>query len=138
MYKWPQGRVIRIVCLILSAIVVADLMYHGAYGKFEAYRTAADQTAGMRQLILAIFFTVVGAATAIASIVAVGFHKIAVDFLIDVEYEMTKVEWPKPDTLWKSTLVIGLTIIIMAATLFLADWGILTLLKLIFKLGDIL
>lgn len=138
MYKWPQGRVIRIVCLIISAIMVADLLYHGAYGRFVAYQTAADQSAGFRQLILAIFFAVISAATATAALVAVGFHKVAVDFLIDVEYEMTKVEWPKVDTLWKSTLVIALTIIIMATTIFLADWGILTLLKLIFKLGDLL
>ena len=135
MYKWPQGRVIRIVCLILSAIVVADLVYHGAYGQFAAWQTAADQSAGFRQLILAIFFTLASTATAIAAVVAVGFHKVAVDFLIDVEFEMTKVEWPKVDSLWKSTLVIALTILIMAATIFLADWLILTVLDRLFTLG---
>jgi preprotein translocase SecE subunit len=138
MYKWPQGRVIRIVCLILAAVIVADLIYHGAYGRFEAYRTAIDAGAGTRQLVLASFFAVLALVTAIAALVAVGFHAKAVNFLIEVEQEMAKVEWPKVDTLWKSTLVIALTIIVMAGVIFAIDWGILVLFRQSLKLGEYL
>ena len=119
MYKWPQGRVIRIACLILAAVVVADLAWNGGYARFEAYRQGGEASA--RQLGIAIGFTVVAALAAIAALIAIGFHKIAVDFLIEVEQEMVKVEWPKPDALWKSTVVIAIAIVVLTAIIFGID-----------------
>jgi preprotein translocase SecE subunit len=133
MYKWPQGRVIRIICLILAVVVCADLAFNGGYAKYEAYRQGDGSST--RQLALAIFFAVTAAAALIAGLVAVGFHHRAVEFLIEVEQEMVKVEWPKTDALWKSTIVIALAIIILSAIIFGMDVAILWLLDHLRTLG---
>lgn len=133
MYKWPQGRVIRIACLILAALVVADLAWNGGYARFEAYRQGGEGSS--RQLAIAIGFTVVAALAALAGLIAVGFHKIAVDFLIEVEQEMVKVEWPKPDVLWRSTVVIAIAVVILTGIIFGIDALLLFLLDNLRTLG---
>jgi preprotein translocase SecE subunit len=133
MYKWPQGRVIRIICLILAAVVFADLAYNGGYARFEAYRQGGE--ASTRQLAIAIGFAVFAGLSLLIGLIAVGFHKTAVDFLIEVEQEMVKVEWPKTDVLWKSTVVIALTIVVLSGIIFGMDALILWLLDLLRTLG---
>ena len=133
MYKWPQGRVLRIACLILAAVVVADLAWNGGYARFEAYRQGGE--ASTRQLAIGIGFAVVAAAAALAALIAVGFHKVAVDFLIEVEQEMTKVEWPKTDSLWKSTIVIAIAIVVLTSIIFGIDALLLWLLDSIRSIG---
>lgn len=133
MYKWPQGRVIRILSLILAVVIGADLAYNGGYARFEAYRQGGE--ASTRQLAIAIAFAVMAVIALLSALIAVGFHKKAVDFLIDVEHEMVRVEWPKTDTLWKSTVVIALTIVILSAIIFGMDVLIIKLLDLLRTLG---
>lgn len=133
MYKWPQGRVIRIISLILAAVIGADLAFNGGYARFEAYRQGGE--ASTRQLAIAIVFAVLSVAAMLSALVAIGFHKKAVDFLIEVEHEMVRVEWPKTDTLWKSTVVIALTIVVLSAIIFGMDVLILWLLDHLRKLG---
>ena len=48
---------------------------------------------------------------------------------------MVRVEWPKTDTLWKSTVVIALTIVVLSAIIFGMDVLILWLLDHLRKLG---
>jgi preprotein translocase SecE subunit len=67
------------------------------------------------------FFAVLALTTLIAGIVAVGFHPRAVDFLIEVEQEMVKVEWPTRSTLVRSTIIIFIATALLAALIFLVD-----------------
>ena len=135
MYKWPQGRVIRTICLILSLIVAADLGYTGAYAKITASLDPQNATAQMRQLVLGVVFAVASAVALIGGIVAAGFHHKAVEFLIEVEQEMVKVEWPQPNTLVRSTLVIALAIAVLAGLIALSDFILLNLLHYLLSLG---
>ena len=138
MYKWPQGRVIRTIGFILAALICADLAYNGGYGRFAAYQSATEAAAGTRQLILAAIFGALTAAAALAAVSGIGFHRKAVDFLIEVEQEMTKVEWPKWDSLWRSTLIIAVAVVILAMVIFGIDGVILWTLNKLFSLGEYL
>jgi preprotein translocase SecE subunit len=117
MYKWPQGRVIRTICLLLTLLVVADLGYHGVWANFAAN----DTTSQNKQMIMGGFFSVLCLGALVGGLVAAGFHPKAVDFLIEVELEMTKVEWPKGANLVRSTLIIAVAIVIMAVLIFGVD-----------------
>ncbi len=138
MYKWPQGRLIRTIGFILAALICADLAYNGGYGRYAAYTSATEAAAGTRQLILSVIFSVLAAAAAIAATVAIGFHRQAVDFLIEVEHEMTKVEWPKWDSLWRSTLIIAVAVTVLAIVIFGIDGAILWFLNKLVSLGEYL
>ena len=138
MYKWPQGRLIRTIGFILAALICADLAYNGGYGRYAAYQSATEAAAGTRQLILAVVFGVLAAAAAIVAAVAIGFHRQAVDFLIEVEHEMTKVEWPKWDSLWRSTLIIAVAVTVLAIVIFGIDGAILWFLNKLVSLGEYL
>lgn len=117
MYKWPQGRVIRTVCLILLLLIAADLGYHGAYGPLELW--ARDNNA--KQLGVGLFFATLTAAVLIAGLVLVGFKAFSVDFLIEVEQEMVKVEWPTSSVLIRSTIVIAIATAIVGGIIYAVD-----------------
>ena len=137
MYKWPQGRVIRTICLILALVVAADLGYTGAYSKIAATLEPGHQDAQLRQLVLGIVFAVAAFGALIGGLIAAGFHPKSVDFLIEVEQEMVKVEWPQPNTLVRSTVVIAVAMCLLAAVILGVDalnhW---LLFNVIFSLGD--
>ena len=133
MYKWPQGRVIRIICLILTAIIAADLGYNGAYGPFNFYLTGGEGAG--KQLAIGVVFTVLACAALIAGLVSVGFHQRAVDFLIEVEQEMIRVEWPTLPVLIRSTLIIAVAIAVMAVLIVGVDYVNFYFLELIRWLG---
>lgn len=120
MYKWPQGRVIRTTCLVLTLLIALDLGYNGAYGPFSFY-FEGKEGAG-KQLALGIFFAAVAFSALIAGLIAIGFHRRAVDFLIEVEQEMVNVEWPKPNALMKSTIIIAIAIVILGFLIFGVDF----------------
>jgi preprotein translocase SecE subunit len=120
-HLWPQGRVVRICVMVLGALLAADLGYHGAYGSLA---TALDPLAGVgarRQLILGCFYAALALTALVAGLIAAGPHKRAVQFLIEVQEEMSKVEWPKPNQLWRSTLVVALGIAVIAGVVFITD-----------------
>jgi preprotein translocase SecE subunit len=54
-------------------------------------------------------------------VVGAGFHHKAVEFLIEVEQEMVKVEWPKANVLVRSTLIIAVAIVVMAVLILGVD-----------------
>lgn len=134
MYKWPQGRVIRTICLIIALVIAADLGYTGAYAKWAA----ATSEGGMqlRQVILGSVFAAAALAALIAGLVAAGFHKRSVEFLIEVEQEMVRVEWPKANQLVRATIIIAIAMCVLAFIIFGVDivnhW---LLYDVIFKLG---
>jgi preprotein translocase SecE subunit len=121
MYKWPQGRVIRTICLILALVVAADLGYTGAFSKIKAALDSNAHDAYVRGLVYGIGFAVLAAAALVTGLVAAGFHKRAVDFLIEVEQEMVKVEWPQGGALVKSTVIIAVSMAILAGLIFGID-----------------
>jgi preprotein translocase SecE subunit len=120
MYKWPQGRVIRTICLLFVAAMTLDIFFSpgGAWGNLDAYFSpvSADQQP-LKQLVMGLAFTVLAAVCLVAGLVAVGFHHKAVDFLIEVEQEMVKVEWPTSNVLVRSTIIIAIATAILAAVI---------------------
>lgn len=116
---WPKGRVIRIIGLVLVALLVADLGYNGAYAAFAA--ASAGGEGAHRQIALGAIYGGLGLAVMVVGIAAVGFHRKAVEFLIEVEDEMTKVVWPGYSELWRSTLVIAIGVTLLAGMIFLSD-----------------
>jgi preprotein translocase SecE subunit len=118
MYKWPQGRVIRTISLLFVLLVVFDLSFTGAWGQFGA----SDTKDYHKQVIVGSFFVLLALSALVSGIVAIGFHHKAVDFLIEVEDEMTKVEWPKLNNLVRSTIIIAIAVVIMAALIFCVDF----------------
>lgn len=143
MYKWPQGRVIRTISLILTLLVVADLGYTGAFAQFSTWiaNTRAAQlggtaaAGGASQILLGSLFSALALGALVAGLVLVGFHKRSVEFLIAVEHEMVRVEWPTVNHLWRSTLVIALIIVLLGAVIFAADVLLALGLNALTKLG---
>jgi preprotein translocase SecE subunit len=134
-YQWPRGRIVRICVMVLAALIAADLGFVGAYGAFGAWAGASD--GGARgQLILGIVYAAVALAVLVAGLIAAGPHKVAVEFLIQVEDEMSKVTWPQPGELWKSTLIIAFGIVLVSGIVFLADLGLYKGLKSILEAGS--
>ena len=131
MYKWPQGRIVRIICLILTMLVTFDLAYNGAYGPL----TAGE---GTKQLVIGIVFCALAFSALVAGLVTAGFHSKSVDFLIEVEQEMVRVEWPKSNVLIRSTLIIAVAIAVMAVFILGVDFVNLKFLDLVRWLGEII
>jgi preprotein translocase SecE subunit len=123
MYKWPQGRVIRIVCLILILLIAGDLGYNGAYANL-AVGLGANSEGGdhVQKLAFGGLFAAVTLGLVIAGLVVVGFHQRAVDFLINVEHEMKLVEWPPLNSLLYSTLIIAITMAVVGGLIMGVDF----------------
>ncbi len=128
MYKWPQGRIVRIVCLVLTALVTFDLAYNGAYGPL----TAGE---GTKQFVTGIFFCVLAFGALVSGLVAAGFHPKAVDFLIEVEQETVRGEWPATNVLIRSTIIIAIAIAVMAVVILGVDLVNFEFLELVRWLG---
>lgn len=120
-HLWPQGRIVRICVMVLAALIAADLGYTGAYAAFATYGGDAAGSGAVRQLTLGIVYGVLALAALVIGIGAAGPHPKAVQFLIEVQDEMTKVTWPKGAELWRSTLVVALGIAVIAGIVFLTD-----------------
>lgn len=120
-HLWPQGRIVRICVMVLAALIAADLGYTGAYAAFATYGGDAAGSGAVRQLTLGIVYGVLALAALVIGLGAAGPHPKAVQFLIEVQDEMTKVTWPKGGELWRSTLVVALGIAVIAGIVFLTD-----------------
>lgn len=127
MYRWPQGRIVRLSALALVLLVAADLVFHGAWAAFGAAAASAaavdsDRSAVTRQTIIGIFFSVLSIGALVVGIWMVGFWQRSVDFLIDVDGEMTRVEWPTWPTLWRTTVVVAIVMVMLGALIIGVDW----------------
>ena len=128
-HLWPQGRIVRICVMALGAIIAFDLGYAGAYSSLAIYATDGSN----RQLILGVTYGVIALAALLTGLIAAGPHRKAVQFLIEVQDEMTKVTWPKGGELWRSTLVVALAIAVIALIVFLSDLALFKGLEFIQK-----
>lgn len=124
-YRWPQGRIVRTVSLVLCALVAVDLAYTGAYAQFDAW----SENASLMSLSYALLFAAVAVAVAGGGLAAVGFVPRSAQFLIEVEEEMAKVVWPSRADLIRFTILIALMAIVLAVLILLVDLGNYWLLK---------
>jgi preprotein translocase SecE subunit len=120
-HLWPQGRIVRICVMVLAALIAADLGYTGAYAAFATYSGDAAGSGAVRQLTLGVVYGVLALTALVIGLGAAGPHPKSVQFLIEVQDEMTKVTWPKGGELWRSTLVVALGIAVIAGIVFLTD-----------------
>lgn len=132
-HLWPQGRIVRICVIALAALFAVDLGYNGAYAAFGTWMGDAAGSGATRQLILGILYGTLAAAALATGLIAAGPHRRAVQFLIEVQDEMTKVTWPKGGELWRSTLVVAVAITVLAGLVWLSDLALISGLNYIQK-----
>ena len=121
MYKWPQGRLIRTISLILALVIAADLAFNGAW--VNASTSLGKSGAGtLPQLIVGIIYAALAFVALVGGVIAIGFKQKSVDFLIEVEQEMTRVTWPTSNELVRSTAVIAVMIVVLGVVIFVVDW----------------
>lgn len=118
MYKWPQGKIIRVLALCLVCVIAADLGFFGAFPQFVIY----SEGSGVRSLVIGCIYGALALAALIAGLIAIGFKPVSVDFLIDVEYEMARVTWPTTNELVRATIVIALLMVFLGVSIFAVDW----------------
>jgi preprotein translocase SecE subunit len=81
---------------------------------------------------------VLALAAFLAGLILIGFRPKTVDFLIEVEQEMVRVEWPTMNVLIRSTLIIAVAIVVLAVLILGVDSVNLQFLKLVRWLGGML
>ncbi len=123
MYKWPEGRVIRIVCFIVAAVIATDIGWNAA--RADIFNYLGDPKLPI--LLRGIFYSLAALAVVVFALVAVGFKPASVDFLIEVEQEMLKVEWPTKN-LVRNTFIIAIVIVVVAGLIFLVNSALFALL----------
>ncbi len=112
-HKRNQGRVARQVTFYAIAIGVAV----GSYSLMEWMKNnGSDQAADLAVPVSVLVF----AAGSWAAFRLVQMPSFA-DFLISVEAEMNKVTWPKRAELWRASVVVIMTIFLLAGFLFVYD-----------------
>lgn len=134
LYRWPQGRMIRTLTMVLVMVVVVDLAWQGAYGAFDPFlQSLASYEADLKAahypvalLVKTLFFSLLSLAVLVAGIVAIGFHPKSAQFLIEVEQEMTRVSWPSKNDVIRSTVAIAIMTLILALLIAFTDTVIIS------------
>lgn len=120
-YKPGQGRYARIATGVFLAFFVG-------YGckSLQGLLGATDlSTLAVKAIPVAVFLV------SVATIAfALNYAKLA-DFLIETEVEMGRVIWPSRKEVMASSLVVIVTLLMMAALLYGADWVLLVILELV-------
>ena len=119
LYKPMQGWYARIYTALGLGLLAAGAVW-------QAYEAAQDYAAGPRLAVPA----------ALAAVLAWAIFRIVhyppfAEFLIATEAEMNKVSWTSRDDLYRSTLVVLATVVLLALYLFVVDWFWLFLLRTI-------
>lgn len=122
-YKKTQGKIARQATFYALAIVVAA----GAWSLKVWMETAGSADLARLATPVSVTLFAAGCWAAFRLIQLPTFA----DFLISVEAEMNKVTWPKRGELWRASLVVIVTIFLLAAALFVFDWAWSTLFSLI-------
>ncbi len=114
-YRWPQGRIIRTITMAVATLIAADF----GWSAYEMWMGVRDGT--VVDLINAILLTVLGTASLLSGVIFAGIYPRSAQFLIEVEKEMTKVDWPDRPTVIRSTIVISIMTAVLATLIFLVD-----------------
>ena len=122
-YKRSQGKVARqaTFAAIAAAVVI---------GAWRLSEYAANDVTS--RYLVPLVILIVG--------LWIGFRVVNIprfaDFLISVEAEMKKVSWPSRDELFRASLVVIVVIFFMAATLYVYDIVLSSILGWFFSLGN--
>lgn len=119
LYKPMQGWNARVYTAVGLGLIAAGAVWH-------AYERALDFNAGTRFAIPAV----------VAGLLAWVIFRVVqyppfAEFLIATEAEMNKVSWTSRDDLYRSTIVVLATVLLLAFYLFVVDWFWLFLLRMI-------
>jgi len=106
-YKRSQGKIARQITFAAMAVAVA----------VGAWKLNASAATTVGQYIVPLVAFAVGLWV---SFRIVNIPRFA-DFLISVEAEMNKVQWPGRSELWRASMVVIVVIFFLAAALFLFD-----------------
>ncbi len=109
-YKPTQGRIVRQLTLLAMGVVVA-------LGAWRLYATLSGSASNAVAVGVPAALLVIGLWVAYR---LVNWPRFA-DFLIAVEAEMNKVTWPSRDEVKRASVVVIVTIAILAISLFLFD-----------------
>ncbi len=146
MHRWPAGRIIRLIVLGLAVLITVDLAYHAwaaltaTTAPAAAIATPAGQPGPLvggstTALVVGILYAVLAVAVLVAGLAVAGFHRRCVDFLIEVQDEMTRVEWPNWPTVWRTTLVVAAMMLVLSLITFGVDFGCRKFVDLISAIG---
>lgn len=125
MYKWPQGKVIRMIVLVLALAAAGDLGY-AAYVESSLGFVNAEPAEGAsaiywNRIAKCSLYGIVALALLFYGLTSTLFNAKRAQFLIEVEQEAAKVTLPKRSDLVRSTIIISIGTVIMAVVLFVVD-----------------
>ncbi|TVR45571.1 MAG: preprotein translocase subunit SecE [Planctomycetota bacterium] len=118
LYRWPQGRILRVIVLVAVILMALDLGL-GAWGQYSAWATATERD--LSNLIYMGLLGSLGAIILIYGVLAVVVLPKPAQFLIEVEQEMARVTWPSRADLIRSTILIALLSVILAVVIAVVD-----------------
>jgi preprotein translocase subunit SecE len=118
LYKRNQGRVTRQLTFAALALIVGL----GAWRLYEFFAPSPFTNYGLPWIL--------GIAGVWLSFRVVNMPRFA-DFLIAVEAEMSKVSWPTRKELFRGSVVVIVTIVVLAAVLYIFDFVWAFLLRLL-------
>ena len=134
MYKWPQGKIVRMIVLVLAVLVAVDLGW-GAYGEIDAGLMGEGDVIVWSRVVKLALFGIVGLGVLIYGLRSALFNERNASFLIEVEQEAAKVTLPSRQEIVRSTIIIAIGTVIMAMVLLLVDLINGQILDLIHSLG---
>ena len=117
-YRWPQGRILRIIAVIAVILMALDLGL-GAWGQYVAWESTPEPDAS--NLVYMALLGGIGAVIFVVGIAMILFVEKTAQFLIEVEQEMTKVTWPSRTDIIRSTIMIAILAVVLAAIIALLD-----------------
>ena len=135
-YKEDQGRHVRMAAF-WSVVFFVGFGCRFLHDFMIQWKSLAEPLAGIRLPVVAVNLSPAFLVTFlffVAGLVLVKRWqqkpKVA-DLLIDTEAELKKVTWPKGQEVWNASLVVIMTVVLLAGFLMLADWVIY---RLMFRL----
>ena len=121
LYKWPQGKVLRTILLLLAVLLAGDLGF-SSYGQYVAFVDAGSNWgANWSQVAICGILGLLALIALVGGAVAVGFKARSAQFIIEVEQEMARVTWPTGSEIRRLTVVIAIMATILAVMVFLVD-----------------
>ncbi len=120
LYKPNQGKIIRQLTFVGGAVLCLLSGYQIAHMDMWRYLFGLTGSAALEGGSHWVMMVLLGAVSLWVCFRAVNYPKFA-DFLIAVEAEMNKVQWPGKQELWRASMVVIFVIFAMAFLLFVFD-----------------
>lgn len=121
MYKWPQGKFIRMSLLVLTLVATGDLGWQ-SYASIASYLDSlGSESVAWQAAVQGGVLGIMALVTVIGGVLCVAFLPKTVDWLIEVEHEMMKVTWPGQSEIVRSTIAISIMTVILALLILAVD-----------------